>query len=267
MTTETLPPETVEAEQEDALKFQQLLERFLDKMNRIPTEYHEILGWLYSYRSLQDQRKRLANRSNQMSTGKRVFWGHVLPEAMMRPMQLTMTAPVESVQKAEDECARHLHRLMRKTSWYVDVAVPAARSTGMSEGSGTLSAAKLLDAFGSASRFETFGQIIKFARLAPDANGRAPKPARGAKVSYSPRAWQALFDLSETWNRKPDSYWRLRWDAWKAYYREKYPEKKTHPDLRVHNMGRRKVLREFLRDLWEHWRAWEGARGDVTAAY
>lgn len=235
------------------LDFEANLARFRAKLALIPPEYHEALGWLYVYRQIQDQRKRLFNRSIQMQEGKRTFWGSVLPVTVLGPMAALIRASADKIEDSEALAARRIDALLRDTSWYREVAVPAAKGVGM----GTLTAAKILWAYGSASRFATFGRIVRYSRLAPE-NGEAPKRRHGAKIRYNPAAWQALFDLSESWNRKPDCVWRQRWDLWKAYYADKYS---AYPKGRIHHMGRRKVLREFLRDLYEFWGEWERQRG------
>lgn len=264
MITEELDQGELDDEDEQAPNFEELLRRFQEKLARIPAECHLAMGWLYVYRQLQDQRKRLANRANQLSTGKRVFWGHILPPEMLASMVPVMTGPIEPMQKAEETAARQLHRAMRRTSWYREVAIPISRGVGMSEDAGTLSAAKILWAYGAASRFSSFGRIIRYSRLAPE-NGKAPGREHGKRIHYNPAAWQALFDLSETWNRMPDSCWRIMWDAYKIQRAREYPD---WPKWKVHAWGRRKMLREFLRGLWEIWVAWEARQeGSVSTRF
>lgn len=240
-------------EDESPLDFEALLARFLAKIEGIPPECREAMGHLYVYRNLQDQRKRLANRANQMSEGKRVFWCRVIGGTGLADMKAALSGAAEKLQQSEAAAALSLHQAMRKTSWYRHVAISACQGIGMSKDAGTLSAAKLLWAFGNASRFATFGRIVRYARLAPE-NGKAPGRAKGQRIHYNPAAWQALFDLSETWNRMPDCHWRLMWDAYKIKAAEMHPD---WPKWKVHAWGRRKMLREFLRDLYEVWLAWE----------
>lgn len=252
--------------------FEELRKRFLAKYEKIPVEYHEALGWLYVYQKQQDNRKRVANRALQLTEGKRVFWvelvGSELARVMAEGMKVvhTKTGDVDVttfMEKQEDYAAARIHACLAKTTWYRDVAVIAAHGFGMSDRSGTLTAAKILDAFGSPSRFATFGSVIRYARLAPE-NGKAPRPTRGAVVHYSPKAWQALYDLSESWLKMASCDWRQKWDAWKEVYRAKYPDEKTHPKMRIHQMGRRKVIREFLHELWDLWREWEANHAPVA---
>ena len=252
---------TTATEETAGIDFAELLERFKAKFALIPVEYHVALGWLYVYRQIQDQRKRLQNRATQLSGegDRRVFWANLLSEEMTAPMSLVISASAGAIKKSEAAAAAQVSRLMGESSWYTEVASPAARGVGMSTPAGALSAAKILDAYGSVRRFGTFGQIIRYSRLAPE-DGKAPRRASGKRIKYNPRAWQALFDLSEVWNRLPTCHWRLRWDAWKEYYRAAHPDEKAYPKGRIHNMARRKVLREFLHELWDLWHAWEDAR-------
>lgn len=249
----------------EALKLQELFDRFKAKMDCTAPEYRIPLGWLYVYRQAQDQRKRLENRARQLDkSAKAPFWAAVLPAFAVDKMDSTIREAVENLRKAEEEAAKELHKALRHTSWYLEVAITASRGVGMSPSAGTLSAAKILDAFVSMKRFGTIGQMMRYARLAPE-NGKAPKRMPGQRIKYNPKAFQSLFDLTETWVRMPECHWRVRWDFWKAYYREQYPDVKTHPQMRIHNMGRRKVMREFLHDLWDLWRAWEAHAEGVTA--
>lgn len=252
-----LLPEEVAAETESP-KFEELLRRFQAKFDRIRPEYREVLGWLYVYDRAQAQRKMLKNREFQLSSeGKQVFWAYVLPAGEAREMMAqTIARAIPELEASEEEAAKQISRLLRKTTWFNEVAIPACREIGMSKTGGTLTAAKFLDAFGSMSRFNTIGQLMRFARLAPE-NGKAPAPKSGQRIHYSPKAFQALFDLTDQWNRHPECVWRVSWDQWKVYYREKYPDVKTYPQGRIHAMARRKVMREFLHELWDLWRDWE----------
>lgn len=239
-------------------EYKDLLARFQAKIAAIPAECREAMGWLYVYRQLQEQRKRLGNRALQMlGNGRRVFWANALAAEVAQSMGERLAAAAEKVHEQEREAEKQLRRLLMPTDWYRSVAVPAARGEGISKNNGALSAAKLLWAFGSASRFSSFGRIVRYAGLAPE-NGRAPRPRRGVRINFSPAAWQALFDLSECWLRMPNGYWRNRWDALKAVAAEQHPD---WPANKVHAWGRRRVLREFLRDLWETWQEWETAHG------
>lgn len=248
-------------EVEESLNYAQNLEKFKQKMALVPKEYHEVLGWLYVYRQIQDQRMRLINRATQFKQGKRVFWAHVLPPEMALPMMAQIRAAAENIVQAEEVAAERITRLLIHTSWYQDVAVPAARGIGISKNAGAVTAARFLDAYASPSRFKSFGAFVRYSRLAPE-NGRAPKYARGRKIHFSPKAWQALYNLSECWNRLPDCEWRVLWDAWKAIYAKQHPD---YPKGRIHNMARRKILRAFLRDLWDLWNIWEQDRSVSVA--
>jgi hypothetical protein len=261
---------------ENTPNFEELLARFKDKMDRIPQECHLAMGALYIYQKIQEERKRQANRANQMSEGKRVFWSQVLPKEMLPPMVGIFEKAVEPLRKQEEEAELLLrtgfvwrkkdetkpdsprYRLtlgqgLRDTAWYKEVAVPSAHGVGMSEDNGTLSAAKILWAFGSASRFPSFGCIVRYARLAPE-DGKAPGRAKGKRIHYNPSAWQALYDLSEAWAKMPDCHWRMMWDAFKAQASQNHPD---WPKWKIHAWGRRKMLREFLRELYDTWLAWE----------
>ncbi len=172
-------------------------------------------------------------------------------------MEALFLGVAEKVKDGEDKARLQLERALMPTSWYQEVAVPAARGFGISKSSGAVSAAKLLWAFGSASRFPAFEKIVQYAGLAPAPDGKAPKRRRGQRVHYNPAAWQALYDLSECWLRMPNCYWRHRWDALKAVAAVKHPD---WPAGKIHAWGRRRMLREFLHDLWAVWLDWEARR-------
>ncbi len=254
---ETLDTETPDDDEEEAeaepLKFEELLARFKAKMATIPAEYHEAMGLLYLRRFAQEERKRVANRQNQLKLGKRVFWGHVLPPETIAKISPWLDGSIEALQDLEKKSEAALREQVLGKSWYHEVAVVAARGFGISDTAGVVSAAKILWAYGKASRFPTFGCIVRYSRLAPE-NGKAPGKAKGHRIHYNPAAWQALFDLSEIWLRNPGCCWRIVWDDYKALAVEKHPD---WPKWKIHAWGRRKTLREFLRELYDVWLAWE----------
>jgi hypothetical protein len=262
-------------ETENTVDFEENRRRFREKMARIPEECHLAMGALYTQRKIQQERMRQNNRANQLVEGKRVFWADVLPRDMLVPMVGMFKGTIDPLAKQEEEAALLLHRGyvwirdendptapkkrlvlgkgMRETAWYKEVAIPSAHGVGMSEDNGTLSAAKILWAFGSASRFPSFGCIVRYARLAPE-DGKAPGRAKGKRIHYNPSAWQALYDLSEALAKMPDCHWRMMWDAFKAQASQNHPD---WPKWKIHAWGRRKMLREFLRELYDTWLAWE----------
>lgn len=240
------------------ISYEENLTRFKAKIALFPAEYHAALGWLYVNRQIQDERKRLGNRATQMTNDpkKRIFWGRVLPDETKLPMHATLVAASKAIEKSEAEAARGINANFKHTSWYREVAIPAARGVGISESAGTLSAIKIFWTIGSPSRFKSFAALIRYARLAPE-NGKAPRRRAGTKIHYNPACWQALYDLSESWLRQPESSWREEWDNYKVAIGMQHPD---YPKGRVHNMARRKILRTFLRDLWDLWLEWENAR-------
>jgi hypothetical protein len=173
-----------------------------------------------------------------------------------------LASSIEPIMKAEEMAGRQVAKQMLPSSWHQQVAMQAAGGVGISREGGAITSAKLMWAYGSASRFRTFGCMVRYSRLAPE-NGMAPKPERGKVLRYNPSAWQALYDLSESWLRMPDCQWRQMWDNWKAVYGQEHPD---YPKGRIHNMARRRVLREFLRDLYDLWLLWEAAQGAARVA-
>src|SRR5690606_15281729 len=126
-------------------------------------------------------------------------------------------------------------------------------------GLGPMLAGEFLWTIGSAKRFATFGKIVKYAGL-DVRSGKAPKRQKGQRVTWNPQLRTALYKITEVWNRMPDCVWRARWDGWKVRYAENRPEilEEKGGKGHIHNMARRKIQREFLRNLWTLWCEFEG---------
>jgi hypothetical protein len=247
------------ATNDESPNYEELFERFRQKMAMIPRECWPAMGWLYAHRHLQEQRLRLENRARQlMASDKQVFWARVLPAEVADPIGVVVAGAISSIEKYEEKVKEGLTNAMRNTSWFLTVAVPAAQNSGITRSTGELSAAKILWAIGSARRFATFGKIVKYCGLAPE-DGHCAKRRRGHKCGYNPQAFQSLFDLSECWLRNVNSPWRIMWDGYKAACQQKHPD---WPKLKVHRWGQRKTMREFLRRLYELWTQWEEDNGD-----
>lgn len=263
MTTNVKEPQRGE-EEPGALSYEELVERFRAKVSSIPEECHEAIMLWKMAQEVQKTRIAAENSLRQVvSVGKKVFWGDELPENIRAIMVKGDEKHFEALRKQEDAFVRASEKAFKSTRWYNEVALPAAEGFGL----GPMLAGEFLWHVGSASRFPTFGRIVRYAGLDVTPEGKAPKRRKGARVTWSPPLRTALYKLTEVWNRNPESIWRARWDGYKAWYREKYPEKEVYEeggkektrynDGHIHNMARRKVQREFVRSLYHLWIAYE----------
>lgn len=257
MATETMSPE----EQNKAPGYEELVQRFRAKVASIPEECHEAIMLWKMAKEVQLARIAAENNLRQVvETGKRVFWGDELPESIRNCMVKGDNKYYEMLRQQEDAFVRAAEKHFKETRWYNEVAIPAAEGFGL----GPALAGEFLWTIGCASRFPSFGRIVKYAGLDVTPEGQAPKRKKGAKVTWSPQLRTALFKLTEVWNRNPECIWRARWEGYKAFYRDKYPEKETYEEKKtryndghIHNMARRKVQREFLRNLYTLWLEYE----------
>lgn len=245
-------------EKQQALRYEELVERFRQRVAGIPEECHDaIMFWQFAK---ETQRTRIAaeNKLRQVvGMGKKVFYADgELPERLSTVLVKGDARYFDHLRKQEAAFARQADRAFKETRWFTEVAVPAAEGVGM----GPMMAGEFLWHIGSAKRFATFGKIVAYAGLHV-VNGKAPKRAKGQKVTWNPNVRTALYKISENWNRQPNSAWRARWDGWKIWYEENRPEilEKKGGRGHIHNMARRKVQREFLRNLWTLWVEYEEA--------
>jgi hypothetical protein len=249
--------EELDFSEERSLKFEELVKRFRAKVNMIPEDTRRAIIYWHMAKRIQKSRMAMMNRVGQLyKIGKKVFWTDNVPEefqVMMRedPKQ------IKTVANIEDTYARRCAKEFESSRWYNEVALPAAENVGL----GPMMAGGLLWTIGDAKRFPTFGRIVRYAGLDVTPQGKAPKRAKGQKVTWNPELRTTLYNLTEVWNRMPECIWRARWDAYKAVYMETRPEileeksKKGTPcgQGHIHNMARRKVQREFLRNLYTLW--------------
>jgi len=240
------------------LPFEKLVEAFRRKVNSIPEECRNaVFYWLLFDRT---QRSRIAfqNRLTQtQEAAKRTFWSEGIPPEIQEAL-----VPVEEgstfMAKLKSEEQKHLRKCKKefeKTIWYNEVAVAAAEGDSM----GPAIAGALLWRIGSVRRFPSFGKFVRYAGLDVTPDGKAPRKSKGNKVTYNPQLRATLFRLSEVWLRSK-GVWRGRWDAWKAHYRARPDLAEENPG-HIHNMARRKILREFLRNLYARWSEYEEAYG------
>lgn len=230
-------------EEKKPLSYEQLREAFQLKVNGIPEECHEALVVWRLFQHTQKLRMAIANKARQAEEieGK-VFWAKGIPDMFTNGL-LILGQYRDTLQKDEQRLARRADKLMRATNWFQVVAKPAAENNGM----GGILACELMWCIGKASRFSSFGKIVRYAGLHVWPNGKAPGRMRGFKIDYNIKLKRALFNLTEVWLKDSDGIWRARWDAYKAAEAEK------HPDLtkgHIHNRSRRLVQREFLRNLY-----------------
>jgi hypothetical protein len=249
-----------------APKFKELVERFRKKVASIPPECHTALFYWRMAVYTQENRIALENRLRQTTKiAEKVFWADGLPPEIQATMQITMDATgktrLQELRKLEEKFTRETEKGFKSSRWFNEVAIAAAEGQGM----GPMLAGALLWAIGDAKRFDTFGKFVRYAGLDVTINGAAPKRRRGQHITWNPFLRTTLYKLTEGWNKMPESTWRAMWDGYKEFYRNNRPDllevkNSKGEDVskgKIHNMARRKVQREFLRNLYHLWIAFE----------
>lgn len=241
-------------EEKKGLSYKELVERFRQKVASIPKDCHEAIMLWKMAKEIQKARIAAENNLRQVvEIGKKVFYADdEIPEQIKAAMIKGDQKYFDSLRKQEGSFTRACERAFKETRWYNEIAIPAAEGEGM----GPMMAGEFLWTIGSAHKFSSFGRLVKYAGLHVR-DGKAPKRAKGQRVDWSPPLRTALYKLSENWNRKPECVWRARWDGWKVWYTENRPHvlEEKGGKGHIHNMARRKVQREFLRNLYDLW--WE----------
>lgn len=246
-------------EEKKPLSYQELRKAFQEKVNGIPEECHEALIVWRLFQHTQKLRIAIANKARQAEgIESKVFWAKGIPDVFTNGL-LILGQYRDTLQKDEQKLARRADKLMRETEWFRTVARPAAENNGM----GGILACELMWCIGKASRFASFGKIVRYAGLHVWPNGKAPGRRKGYKIDYNIKLKRALFNLTEVWLKDADGIWRARWDAYKSAEAEKHPDlKKGH----IHNRSRRLVQREFFRNLYSLWVEYEKESVPVAEA-
>ncbi|HYH04795.1 MAG TPA: transposase [Bacillota bacterium] len=266
-----------ERQEREALKFNALVERFRQKVALIPEDCHDaIMAW-HIARRIQENRIRVNNQLGQVfKIGEKVFWdSKEIPDKIKMLMleaenevviddkgQKVKIKFIEALVRRENAAVRACKKAFEQTRWYTEVAIPAAEGVGM----GPLLAGSLLWTIGDAKRFPSFGRIVRYAGLDVTSDGKSPKRRKGNTITWNPELRTTLFKLTDGWNKMPESTWRARWDGWKMRLAEERPEilaevskkGKSCGKGHIHNMARRKVQREFLRNLYNLWIEFDG---------
>lgn len=102
------------------------------------------------------------------------------------------------------------------------------------EGLGFLITARLLCAIQDIRRFRTEAQLKRYVGTFVTNEGAFPRRRAGEVANWAGDARQALYLLSDQWNRRPGSEWGQKLLASKAGYRTKHP----HPVLVEKDTGK-----------------------------
>ncbi len=273
--------------------YEELHAEFIKKMKMIPQDCLPAVGYWFAFSKIQKSRIALTNQLFQVNgakEGKKVFWTDILPadvlEGMTSYYSITIGAkkaiydelkkqlkesdtdfdmpdiykPLTSV---EDSLARKIDKHLRESKWFNEVLTPALDGSG---GVGGILAVPLLISIADAKRFPSFGRLVSYAGLDVTPEGKAPKRQKGKAFHKNALLRKTLFLITESWNKMPECKWRIMWDEYKKWYTENRPEilleknSEGKPCGKGHimNMARRKVQREFLRNLYHQWYEWEG---------
>lgn len=126
-------------------------------------------------------------------------------------------------------------------------------------------AAKLLAQIDDIGKFDTVSKLWRFAGYAV-IEGKAEKNQPGEKSHYNRKLKSICYMIAEQFIRQQTPGYVDIYYAEKAHQRQLYPEPvqregskvKRFTDAHIHNRAWRKMVKEFLRDLWLTWRRLEG---------
>lgn len=119
-------------------------------------------------------------------------------------------------------------------------------------------------------------KFVAFCGVHVEEDGRFVRRRKGAVANYHPEARQALWLLSDQWNRAPDSYWGKRLRENKANLQLKHPEpeevngKKRYTPGHIFKMARWRTITQFTRELFAEWIAAErrvASRHEVSQSH
>ena len=125
-------------------------------------------------------------------------------------------------------------------------------------------AAKLLAQIDDIARFDTVSKLWRFAGYAV-MEGKAEKNKPGEKSHFNRKLKAICFVIADQFIKQQTPGYVDIYYAEKARQRALYPEpikngagKTIYTDAHIHNRAWRKMIKEFLRDLWLAWRKLEG---------
>lgn len=124
-------------------------------------------------------------------------------------------------------------------------------------------AAKLLAQIDDVGNFDTVSKLWRFAGYAV-MDGKAERRTSGEKAHYNARLKAICYMIADQFIRQQTPGYVDIYYAEKARQRELHPEpetiggKKLYTDGHIHNRAWRKMIKEFLKDLWLEWRRLEG---------
>lgn len=127
------------------------------------------------------------------------------------------------------------------------------------EGCGEVLAADLITAIVDIRRFATSAKLKAYCGVHVLPDGRIPRKRLGVIANWSPEARQALYQLGEQFNRRPNSVWGQKLLANKARLREKHPEtvvingKKRYYPGHIHKMALWRTISRFAEWLHAEW--------------
>jgi len=131
------------------------------------------------------------------------------------------------------------------------------------KGIGPPLAAQLLAQIDDIGNSPTVASLWRFAGWAV-IDGQAEKNKRGEQSHYNGQLKGVCWNIGEQFIRHQAPGYVDAYYAEKARLREMYPEKieidgkSRYTDLHIHRMACRKMIKQFLKDLWIQWRQSEG---------
>lgn len=140
-------------------------------------------------------------------------------------------------------------------------------------GVGPLIASRIIASILDIRRFETDAKLKAFCGVHVLPDGRFPRQRRGGVANWHPDARQALYLLTEQFNRRPDSEWGKRLREIKVELRRRHPEPvtvksengegkavKRYTDGHIHKMALWRTATKFVEWLHREWWSLEKAQ-------
>lgn len=124
-------------------------------------------------------------------------------------------------------------------------------------------AAKLIAQIDDIARFDTIAKLWRFSGLAV-IDGKAEKNKPGEKSHFNRNLKAICFVIGDSFIKQQTPYYIDIYYAEKKRQRELHPDpikvdgKTMYSDMQIHYRGWRKMMKQFLADLWVKWRQIDG---------
>lgn len=171
------------------------------------------------------------------------------------------------LEKLIDDCQKDIEDIEKEIDLLLSGLPIWERFCVKIKGLGIATAGPIIAGIGDIRRFHSISALRKYSGWYPR-DGKAVTKSSGAKVEYSPKMKQYLFNFIEGITKAKDQHYYGLYLRFKKQILEKHPEYEglkaekgkriVGIPMHIHKMAKRMVIQRFISDLFCIWRDLEG---------